>query len=137
MPIVTPKILDTVFRQHAPGGTGLNFGEGLTPFAIVCEGHKDVAKVKALTKKAAMVEGGSSVSLRDAESLVSLDIRMPTETYVAIEKLFGWSVVVDVFHGLLHLISTSICHAVSMIGPCLHRVVSQNANDPRVAMELP
>jgi hypothetical protein len=136
MPVVSTKLLDTVFRQYAPGGTGLSFGEGLTPFAIVCEGHKDVAQVKALTKKAAMVEGGSSVSLQDAESLVAYDVRMPTEAYVAIEKLYGWSVVVDVFHGVRHPVATTIRSAVATIGPCLHRVASQMADAPRVGMEL-
>ena len=41
-PLATTKLVDEVFRSYQPGGIGLTFGKGLTPFAIICEGHKEV-----------------------------------------------------------------------------------------------
>jgi len=39
-PTSTPTLMDTVFKSITPMNNGLTFGEGLTPFAIVCDGHE-------------------------------------------------------------------------------------------------
>ena len=39
------------------------------------------------------------MSLADATALTSDDVRFLTQPYVAVEKLYAWSVIVDVFHG--------------------------------------
>ena len=38
-PLATTTLVDDVFRSFSPAGSGLIFGKGLSPFAIVCEGH--------------------------------------------------------------------------------------------------
>ena len=38
-PLATTKLVDDVFRNFTPAGTGLVCASHLTPFAIVCEGH--------------------------------------------------------------------------------------------------
>ena len=88
-PLPTPSLVDQVFRSYARGTNGLTLGGGLTPFAIVCDGHSDIADVKALIKKAELVEGGTSMSLNDASTLTSVDAALPTEVFIAIEKLCG------------------------------------------------
>ena len=40
-PLATTKLVDDVFRNFTPAGTGLTFASYLTPFAIVCEGHAE------------------------------------------------------------------------------------------------
>lgn len=135
-PLATTRLLDHVFRAYRPGGTGLIFGEGLSPFSIVCEGHKEMAEVKAMVRKAELVESGTSLSLSDADTLTSSDVRFPTEVHVAVEKLYGWSVAVDVFHGMNHAVAASIRGAVQDICPALHRLVSQMADTPGSGMEL-
>ncbi|MCA1806871.1 MAG: hypothetical protein LC687_03275, partial [Actinobacteria bacterium] len=124
-PIATPSLLDQVFRNYQPQGNGLTLGQGLSPFAIVCEGHAEVENLKVLIKKAELVEGSATVSLSDAASLTTNDVCLPTVAYIAIEKLLGWSVVVDVFHGATQPIAVAIQNAVKNIGPKINRLVNQ------------
>ena len=135
-PLVTPSLLEHVFRSYAPMNNGLNLGLGLTPFAIVCEGHDEVEKLKSLTKSMEAVETGATLTLADAAVLTTNDIRLPTNAFVAGEKLCGWSVVVDVFHGTNAPISDSVRTAVQTVLPYLHRVVHQSAESEAVGMEL-
>ena len=135
-PIATTQLIDNVFHSYAPGGTGLIFRQGLSPFSIMCEGHKEIAKVCRLVKSAEMVESGSSLTLADASTLTSQDIWFPTKAYVAVEKLHGWSVMVDVFHGVATPLARNVQAAIMVIGPCLHWIVLQMANAPAIGMDL-
>ena len=56
--------------------------------------------------------------------------------YIAIEKLKGWSIVADVFHGETAPIAVSIREAVKQVCPHIHRLVSQGAESESVGMEL-
>jgi len=134
-PIPTTKLTEEVFRSFDVAGTGLIFGKGLTPFAIVCEGHEEALEVQRLTKKAELAESGSAMTLNDAETLVSKDPRFPTEAYIACEKLYGWSVVVDVFHGEATAIATNARQMAVQVAPAFHRIVA-NAPTPAVGMDL-
>ena len=117
VPLATARLAEEVFQSHQPAGTGLKFGQGLSPFATVCEGHAKSVTLKDLVKKAAMVEAGTTMSLDDAVALTSGDVRFPTDSNTAMEKLCGWSAVVDVFHGPTHEIAVAARDAVSKIGP--------------------
>jgi hypothetical protein len=134
-PIPTTKLVDEVFRSFQVSGTGQSFGQGLTPFAIVCEGHKEAQQVRQMLRKAEMTESGTSVSLADATTLTSSDLRFPTEAYVAMEKLYGWSVVVDIFHGVGTDIARSIRVAVKQIAPTFFRMAAEQAT-PATGMDL-
>ena len=94
-PMATTKLVDEVFRSYMPGSDGLTFGKGLSPFAIICPGHDGIAAVQQLIHQAQLVEAGSSVTLSDASALIADDVRFPSAPFVAVEKLYGWSVVVD------------------------------------------
>jgi hypothetical protein len=135
-PLAIPSLVDQVFRCYNPANNGLTLGNGLSPFHIICDGHDDINTIKTLIKKAELVEGGASLSLNDAGVLTSNDSSLPTEVFVAIEKLCGWSVVVDVFHGAHTDIATNVRNAVSDIHPHLHRLVHQVAVNQVVGMEL-
>ena len=88
-PLATSKMLDQVFRRYEVKGSGLTFGEGLTPFAVVCEGHAEAAAVIAQRQKATLVESGGAVSLSDADAITKTDVRYPTSARQAEEKLYG------------------------------------------------
>ena len=135
-PLATPTLLDQVFRSYAPMNQGLTLGHGLSPFAIVCEGHDEVEALKKLVNSAAMVEGGATLTLSDAASLTTNDIALPTVVYIAVEKLNGWSVVVDTFHGNNTPIADAIRTAVERINPHLFRLVHQAAATESIGMEL-
>ena len=51
-PLATTKLVDDVFRNFVPAGTGLVFAQGLSPFAIVCEGHAETDSVRKALKQA-------------------------------------------------------------------------------------
>jgi hypothetical protein len=97
-PVVTVGLLDNVFRSFRIGGEGLEFGKGLTPFALICPGHGDAHNASTSANRAAQLESGASATLADLTSLASTDPLFPSQAFVAAEKLYAWSVVVDVFH---------------------------------------
>ena len=76
------------------------------------------------------------MSLADATALTSDDVRFPTQPYVAVEKLYAWSVIVDVFHGVRHPVAITISEAVRLIGPLLQRMAGHMGDTPGAAMEL-
>jgi hypothetical protein len=135
-PLATTKLVDDVFRTYMPGNDGMTFGKGLSPFAIVCEGHDGIALVQKQIQQAQLLEAGTSLSLADASALTAGDVRFPTLPFVAVEKLYGWSIVVDVFHGVNHALSINLRNAVTQIGPLLMRIGGQMGDTPSVAMEL-
>ena len=119
-----------------PGGDGLTFTKGLSPFAAVCEGHDGIAQVHSLVQRAQLMETGASVSLADATALTSDDVRFPTQPYVAVEKLYVWSVIMDVFHGDRHPVAFAISEAMRLIGPLLQRMAGHMGDTPGAGMEL-
>ena len=135
-PLATTKIVEDVFRNFRVATTGLSFAEGLTPFAIVCEGHSEMASVRHLVRQAEIAEGGTGVSLDDAARLTASDIRFPTEPQVAAEKLYGWSVLIDIFHGVNHPIAMSVRGFVIAVGPALHRIRDQMGATHALGMDL-
>ena len=91
-----------MFRDFTPASAGLVFASGLTPFAIVCKGHAEAFENMQLMKKTKLLKAGSSMSLQDAELIASADVKLPSTAHFAGKKLCGWSVVIDVFHGVAH-----------------------------------
>jgi hypothetical protein len=71
VPLATTKMTDQVFRSFKPACTGVTFGEGLSPFACVCEGHAKSQAVQLMIKKAEVAESSATLSLTDAEQLTS------------------------------------------------------------------
>ena len=71
-----------------------------------------------------------------AECLISSDVRFATEAQTAAEKLYGWSCVVDVCHGVNHDIANAIRNSVFDVGPALSRVAAMHAENPAVGMDL-
>jgi hypothetical protein len=64
--------------------------------------------VRKLMQQAQIVEAGTCTTLADAATITSEDVRFPTLPLVAVKRLYGWSIVVDVFHGVGHAISINI-----------------------------
>ena len=135
-PIATAKLLEDVYRSYQPGGPGHAFATGLSPFAVVCIGHAEADKAQKLVKQAAQAQSGVGMTLADAEILTSTDLRLPTEPQIAAEKLYGWSVNIDIFHGVNHAISQSVRTFVKTVGPCLFAVHRQGADNSILGMDL-
>ena len=65
-PLAATNLVDDMFRDFAPAGTGLVFASGLTLFAVACEGHAEAFENMQLMKKAKISEGGTPMLLQDA-----------------------------------------------------------------------
>jgi hypothetical protein len=89
-----------------------------------------------LVKQAELAESGSSVSLADANRLLTTDVRFPPDPQTAAEKLYGWSIFVDLFHGSITAIATRVRNFVIAAGPALHRLHSFNLDNPALGMDL-
>ena len=135
-PLPTTQLVDTVFRRYRPSSTGQTFGQGLTPFAMICEGHPEMHEQKALMQKASMAESGASMSLEDAQTILSSDMRLPTNPNVAQEKLQAWSIAVDVFHGDGHPVAANVRNFVQSVGPMMHRVALMAPDDKYGGMDM-
>ena len=107
-PLATTKLVDDVFCNFTPASTGLVFPSSLTPFAIVCEGHAEAFENMRLMKKAEISEAGTSMSLQDAELITSADIKFPSTAHFAGKRRCGWSVVINVFHGVAHDVANRV-----------------------------
>jgi hypothetical protein len=113
-------MLEQVFRLFKVANLACKFGDCLSPFAIVIHGHPEETAAANRAHKAMMVESGNSISASDAAMLVSNDSKMPTTVRQMEEKLYGWSIMVDVFHGPTHRIARNVRNAVRQLGPELH-----------------
>lgn len=117
-PLATPKMVDGMFCNCTPGGTGPQFGDGLTPIGVVCEGHQEHNAIVCKINQATRAKQGSSVSLRGAEILTATAARFLTDTHTAAEKLCGWLAIFNVFHGSEHPTATAIDTFVRRVAPC-------------------
>jgi hypothetical protein len=78
-PVASTKLVDDVFKCYSPGGDGLTFGKGLSPFAIICPGHEGIEQVRKLMQQAQIVEAGTCTTLADAATITAEDVRfLPT-----------------------------------------------------------
>ena len=135
-PLATTTLVDDVFRSFTPASSGLVFAKGLSPFSIVCDGHQESHDLMKLVKQAEIAEAGSTLSLGDAERLTTSDLKFPATPYFAGEKMYGWSIVVDVFHGHNTDIANAVRPFVIRIVPHLHRIHDQMADTPAIGMDL-
>jgi hypothetical protein len=96
-PVASTKLVDNMFKCYSPGGNGLTFGKGLSPFAIICPGHDGIEQVRKLMQQAQIVKAGTCTTLADTAIIMAEDVCFPTVPFIAVKKLYGWSIVVDVF----------------------------------------
>ena len=136
--MVTTNLLTECFLTFSIAGPGIIFGQGLSPFAVACAGHKEAEAVSAKLRQCSLASQGTSLSLADAEKLTATDVRFPTSPQTAAEKLCGWSIVIDIFHGVNKPISNNIRKAVIEIAPSLCTLFSHHCgvDDPRTGMDV-
>ena len=66
-PVVTTHLVE-LFRTHAIEDVGIDFGKGLTPFAMVCRGHPNAKTEEDKANLQQTVESGSHIGLQDAQA---------------------------------------------------------------------
>ena len=135
LPVLTTKLVDQVFRSFQVCGIGNSFGEGLSPFSICCEGHPEFQQVVKRTRQAELASAGNTTSMADADQLTSVDTRFPTAPHMAAEKLYGWSILIDVFHGENTSIAKNVRAMALQIGPRMNSV-HQSSGANAVGMDF-
>ena len=78
--------------------------------------------VRAAVDKARIAEAGTSLSLADATTITTTDVRFPGGPQTSAEKMWAWSYGIDLYHGVNHDISVSVRSYVREVGPAFHRV---------------
>ena len=136
-PMVTTSLVEEVYRQYQPCHPGIAFAKGLSPFSMVCHGHPEqLAVSRALEKARIATSGSGTVSLSDATSLLTSDVRFPISDVQGAEKCYAWSLQVDLFHGKNKDISISVRNFVLKVGPALHSISTTCAETPAVGMDF-
>lgn len=105
------------------------------PLPSCAGGHAEAANAQRLIEQAQLVEAGATLTLADASTLTSNNSLFPSSPLVAVEKLYGWSIVIDVFHGPTHPMAEAISTTVERLGPLLQRMVLSMA-DHAMGMDL-
>ena len=89
-----------------------------------------------MVKQAERAESGSTMTLDDASRLATTDVRFPSTPQIAAEKMYGWSILIDLFHGRAQAIAVAIRAFVIAVGPALHRIHDQHLDNPAMGMDL-
>ena len=107
-PVPSTSLVINVFRNHLLDSDGLTLGKGLTPFGVVCEHHDEARTYLKQIQQASMSEAGGHLSLGDADALISTNQHLPLDPQEAVDKLVGFSILVDVYFGTDQAISRNL-----------------------------
>jgi hypothetical protein len=132
IPVVTTQLFDQLFKRNMFGGSGTVMGEGLTPFAIVCPNH---AEARAAQLASAAADRVASPDYADAVTIMTTDVRLPTNPYQAMEKLIGWSVLLDCVIGANHTVAVAT-HNFAMVAGASITQYCNGAVELSVAMPI-
>ena len=72
-PIATTKMVEEVFRNYMPGGDGLTFAKGLSPFAAVCKGHDGIVQVHSLADPTLVMDAAARVPMEMVDNRKALE----------------------------------------------------------------
>lgn len=126
-----------LFRTHNIMGIGLEFGEGMNPFSIACQGHVQSREVVELAEKQASMESGdTSITLADAALFQTKDARFPRDVNQAVDKLWGFSVLVDVYFGAGHPYALALAGALPALCPLIVNINTIHAGDPAYVLTI-
>ena len=122
--------LVSLFRSHNIIGLGLEFGEGLNPFSVACQGHVQTKELVELASKQALMESGdSSITMADATRFQTKDARFPRTVNQAVDKLWGYSIQLDVYLGVAHEFAAAYAAFLPELCPLLINLESIHAGD--------
>ena len=112
-PVPSTSLVINVFRNHILDSDGLTLGKGLSPFAVVCKHHDEARVHLKQVQQATMSESGGHLSLGDADALISSNQNLLLDPQEAVDKLIGFSVLIDVYFGPNQAISVNLREFVS------------------------
>jgi hypothetical protein len=135
LPTLTTKIVNQVFCSFQHCENGNVFSEGLSPFSICCEGHAEHQKVLKRVRQAELTKASNTTTMADTDALTTCHVRYPSTPQQVAEKLYGWSILINVFHGDKTAIAKNVQEAVLKLAPRMHAVHSSGGANA-VGMDL-
>ena len=115
----------------------MEFGEGLNPFSVACQGHVQSKEIIELASKQSLMEAGdTSITLADAAKFQTKDARFPRNVNQAVDKLWGFSIQVDVYLGPLHPYALALAAALTELCPLIVNIKSIHAGDLPYVMSI-
>lgn len=134
LPKCTPYLLN-LFRSHELIGNSIELGDGANPFSVVCQGHHNTKDVLVLADKLTTVEsGGAAISMSDASLFKTKDGRFPQSYLQAVDKLWAFVLVIDVYSGHDSDIAVSLRRGLRDIGPMILQLESLFHSNPRLGL---
>jgi len=123
LPVISPELV-RVFREHRCTANMDSLGGGLTPSIIITTGEPDKDSFQQRTRTQASIEmGGMMGSLTGTEgAMATVNPKLPTRLAVIVNRLQGWTVLMDVYLGVGHPYATSIRESVTHLVPMLQRL---------------
>jgi hypothetical protein len=133
LPKCTPYLLE-ILRNHSLIGNSMELGEGLNPFSVICHGHPNTKDILMLADQQSMVEAGSSVGLSEALQFKTKDGRFPRTYLQASDKLWAFLLVIRVYFGDGHALTTALNASLTTVAPMLLQLESLFSSSPRQGM---
>jgi len=136
LPRCGPHLL-SLLRNHNYVGLPLELGDGLTPFAVVCQGHPQTKDILELaTKQVAMESGHNTINLSDADTFKVKDVRFPRTLNQISDKCRAFNTICQVTFGDTNPFVTGLRAGLDITLPQLLQLESLHAHNPRMAMML-
>jgi hypothetical protein len=136
LPKCTPYLLN-LFRSHEVIGNSIELGDGANPFSIVCQGHHNTKDVLVLSDKLSTVEsGGAAISMSDASLFKTKDGRFPHSYLQAVDKLWAFLLVLEVYTGRDSDLATSVRQGLRQVAPMVLQLESLFFNNKRMGLMM-
>ena len=134
MPLVTKHWLE-LFRNHQILSMGTTLGQGITIFAVVCQGHPGANEARKRLQDSNTVEGGGSTTLDDARALSVSDARLAVTLTYGVDKAYGFSLWSDTYFGRNHCLARALRSGALKLGIALPALASYYGN-PGAAVRM-
>ena len=133
-PRATPHLVSLLHAFNLIG-IGVEIGDGLTPFATVCQGHPQSKSILELAdQQQSMEAGNNSMSLADSAAFKVKDPRFPRTLIQVVDKLRAFKVQCQVILGDNHRFVRALDGGITTIAPQIYQLEATYQHSPKQAI---
>ena len=137
-PVNTPRAtphLVSLLRTFNLIGIGVEIGDGLTPFATICQGHPQSKSILELAdQQQSMEAGNNSMSLADSAAFKVKDPRFPRSLIQVVDKLRAYKIQCQVILGANNRFVVALDQGITTILPQIYQLESTYQHNPKQAI---